>query len=253
MTMKLSIQLFSGRDFPPLDKQLNYLSSLGYHHVEPFAGLYEEPEALAANLQHAGLSAPSAHFGIELLENDYKRTLDIARLLGVEIVVVPFLLPDLRPDGTAGWKTFGERLARIARDLKRDGYRMAWHNHDFEFRSLEDGSKPIEHILDADPGIEWEADLAWVARSGEDPHAWLQRYADRVCAVHVKDIAPEGENVDEDGWADIGEGVLPWEKLWRVGRRTGAELMIAEHDKPSDFERFASAGIEAMQRLEKEA
>lgn len=251
MSIQQSMQLFSGRNFPPLDDQLQLLARLGYRHVEPFQGLYDDLEGLVSALQETGLSAPSAHFSVELLEDNYAKSLEIAKALGVRIVILPFLQPDERPDDVAGWIEFGSRLASIAERLRGDGLRMAWHNHDFEVIALSDGSRPLDHILAADPHIEWEVDLAWIARSGQTPSEWLERYSDRICSVHVKDIAPEGQNLEEDGWADVGEGILDWEHLWWLSRRTAAELMVAEHDNPSDFERFARRSGEAMQRFER--
>ena len=99
----------------------------------------------------------------------------------------------------------------------------------------------------------WEADLAWVARGQADPGLWIDRYRGRVPLVHVKDIARQGENVGEDGWADVGKGVLPWAELWRRCAAAGAEIMIAEHDNPSDFQRFARASAEAMRGFDKGA
>jgi len=53
--------------------------------------------------------------------------------------------------------------------------------------------------------------------------------------------------VDEDGWADVGHGILPWEDLLATARtKTAARYFIAEHDNPSDITRFARRSIEAI-------
>ncbi|MEP0453477.1 MAG: sugar phosphate isomerase/epimerase, partial [Roseibium sp.] len=70
---------------------------------------------------------------------------------------------------------------------------------------------------------------------------------DRLSAVHVKDIAPNGECEDEDGWADVGQGTMDWKKLNETLKATKAQLFIMEHDKPSDATRFAQRSIEASQ------
>jgi len=67
----------------------------------------------------------------------------------------------------------------------------------------------------------------------------LERYRDRLVSAHVKDIAPSGGNLDEDGWADVGQGTLDWPRLWREALARGARWMVLEHDKPSDAVRFA--------------
>ena len=152
-------------------------------------------------------------------------------------------LPNVRRRSKAGRRS--ERAcSRIEARLSAAGLRFAWHNHDFEFEPLADGSLPIEHLLG--DRLLWEADLAWVVRGGADPRHWIERYRGRIPLVHVKDIAPAGDKADEDGWADVGAGTLPWSELWRQCVAAGAEMMIAEHDNPSDFDRFARVSAAAM-------
>ncbi|WAP69772.1 sugar phosphate isomerase/epimerase family protein [Jiella pelagia] len=171
----------------------------------------------------------------------------LCRTLGIETAVIPYLLPDARPTDEAGWRELGARLSELSAECADAGLRLAWHNHDFEFVALPEGSFPIEHVL-AD-GVLWEADLAWIVRAGANPAEWLERYASRLASVHVKDVAPDGENLDEDGWADVGTGIVDWDALWRISAGSSATLMIAEHDKPSDFARFARVSADKMREL----
>ena len=76
---------------------------------------------------------------------------------------------------------------------------------------------------------------------------------DRITAVHVKDIAPAGENADEDGWADVGQGTVDWKGLMAaLKEQTKAKYFVMEHDNPKDDKRFADAlarrGREALRR-----
>jgi sugar phosphate isomerase/epimerase len=241
---RVSFQLYSARNFPPLDAQLATLHRLGYAEVEPFDGLYADAEGLAALLKKHHLTAPTGHFGLQFLESDFDGAVKIAKLLGIRLVVVPYLAPDERPKDTAGWKQFGTRLSAVCEKLGTQGLDFAWHNHDFEFFKLPDGSVPLEHILGADPAVKWEADIGWIVRANEDVLKWLARYTGRVAALHVKDIAPKAEPIIEDGWADVGHGTLDWAKLIPAGLKAGAKVLIMEHDNPSDFERFARRSIE---------
>ena len=75
-------------------------------------------------------------------------------------------------------------------------------------------------------------------------------YGDRITAVHVKDIAPAGEATNEDGWADVGSGVLNWRDLWRVCRQAGAEWMVVEHDKPADPAATARNSFSFLRNIE---
>ena len=69
---------------------------------------------------------------------------------------------------------------------------------------------------------------------------------DRIKAVHIKDVAPRGTNLDEDGWADVGFGIIDWHRLLPALRATNAESFIVEHDNPKDFLRFARRSRETI-------
>jgi len=241
---KMSCQLYSARNFPPLEAQLATLARLGYTKVEPFGGLYGDVPALAATLKSHNLTAPTAHFGLGQAEDEFEAALDIAQTLGVTTMVIPYLMPDQRPQDAAGWYRLGERLGAIRKKLQPHGISLAWHNHDFEFFKLPDGSVPLTHILDADPDVKWEADIGWIARAGENPLVWLARYEGRVATLHVKDIAAPSATPVEDGWADLGYGTIDWAKVIPAGLKAGAHVLVTEHDNPADFERFARRSIE---------
>jgi sugar phosphate isomerase/epimerase len=246
---QISFQLYSSRNFPPLKGQLATLARLGYRNVEPYGGLYGDVAALKAALDEAGLKAPSGHFGFDTLETNFAACLADARKLGISLIVAPWIHPDQRPKDSEGWTALGKRLGTIGSKVRAEGLRFAWHNHDFEFHPLPGGSMPIEYLM-TDRSVDLELDVAWVARGKADPAKWIEIFSGRIAACHVKDIAPPGEKADEDGWADVGEGIVEWKKLWPLAVRAGASLMIAEHDNPKDFERFARTSLNAMKQFE---
>jgi sugar phosphate isomerase/epimerase len=244
LTHPLGMQLYSARKFPPFEDAMAIIAGAGYANVETFGAFYDDVEAARSLFDRYGVSVKSGHFDLDMALNDFDRVVGVARRLGMEFVIAPYLAKEQRPVDRAGWRALGETLATLSRKLAAEGLRFAWHNHDFEFQSLPDGSHPIDHILGDE--LLWEADLAWVARGGADPGSWIERYRGRIPIVHVKDIARAGEKADEDGWADVGAGVLPWAELWTQCVRAGARIMIAEHDNPSDFARFARVSAAAM-------
>ena len=248
--MTVSFQLYSARNFQPWADVLKLVAGLGYKNVEGFGGVYEDPKAFRALMDQNGLAMPSGHFSMDMLENDFSTAVAIASELGVETIICPFLMPDARPTDRAGWVAFAHRLAAVGEKCKDAGFRFAWHNHDFEFKALADGQVPEEIILENAPNIGWEMDVAWVVRGGADPFAWIERFGPRIWVVHVKDIAPEGDCQDEDGWADVGEGVMKWDELLAGLKSHGqTQLFVMEHDKPSDVQRFARRSLLNFQQL----
>ena len=248
---KLGFQLYSARNFPPLADTLKALGKAGYAQVEGYGALYasmdeSQLKAMRADLDTNGLTMPTGHLGLDLLESEPEQALLIAKTLGLEAIYCPYLMPDQRPGDAAGWRAFGKRLAEAGKRYQDAGYTFGWHNHDFEFKALPDGTTPQEQIFAAGPDLKWEADIAWVIRGGADPLAWIDRYGDRITAVHVKDIAPAGENADEDGWADVGHGTVDWKGLMAALRKTAARNFIVEHDNPNDLGRLISRSIAAF-------
>lgn len=247
--MNYSFQLYSARNFTPWEQVFKSIANLGYTQVEGFGALYDNPTETRASLDANNLSMPSGHFALEDLENDLARVLETANILGCETIYCPYLDEPLRPSDHNGWEDFGKRLNALGKRVTDSGKRFGWHNHDFEFLPCSDGSIPMRSLLTGAPDIDWEMDVAWVARAGATPEPWITEFGSRISAVHVKDIAEQGSCEEEDGWADVGFGTLDWQSLLtRIMKETDAQLFIAEHDNPSDHERFARQSIAAIKK-----
>ena len=77
-----------------------------------------------------------------------------------------------------------------------------------------------------------------MTRGGADIARELARFKGKLAAFHIKDMAPAGVTKD-DGWTDIGAGILDYKKLWPSIENAGTDLLVFEHDAPSDWESFA--------------
>lgn len=247
----LSFQMFSSRMASTLDEQLRFVSELGYTDVQPF--FFGPPEnmdeiaAYVALLKKYNLTAKSGHFTREVFDRSPALVEDIAKAFGMWLVVDPWVNPEERPTTADGWKKLGDRLATVTAEMKSRGLTFAYHNHDFEMAQLPDGSYPIEHLLG--DTVPFEPDLAWMVVGKADPLVWLKKYAGRIPAVHVKDVAAPGTASDERGFADLGYGTMDWQTLWNASIEAGAKLLVVEHDQPADWRRFARRSIETMRRL----
>ena len=248
--MKLALQLYSMRDCANQIELLAQLPALGITHVEGYGGVYGDPVAYRAAMDANGISMPSGHMGLAEIEEDFEATMAIVETLGITRVFAPYLEEKDRPATAEGWAALGHRLNVAGKKYADRGIAFGWHNHDFEFFALPDGSIPMDVLLNAAPDIAWEADLAWIVRGGSDPIEYIKRYGSRISAIHIKDIAAQGTKVDEDGWADLGAGTMDWAALLRTCRATSDDLIYAlEHDKPSDPVGYASRSAKAFNTL----
>lgn len=246
--MDISYQLYSSRDAGAWRDTIAMLAAAGYTQVEGFGGAYEDAGAFRALLDEHGLSMPSGHFfPLDTLETDFDQSISTAHTLGITRLFCPAPTEPYQKGTTSeAWTELAQRLEAVAKKVQDKGLRFGWHNHHWEFMPLENGVRPMQILLDHAPSIEWEIDVAWVVRGNADPMAWIAERGDRISTAHVKDIAPEGECADEDGWADVGHGTLDWPALMQALRAKGADLFVMEHDKPSDATRFATRSVAAF-------
>ena len=246
--MNCYLQLYSARH-TAIDESLRIAAESGYSGVEAFRDNFVDGDVFKASLKKYGLSVPSIHINLDRLRTDMKACISLAREFDCQHIVCPYLEEQERPLDTAAWQTLAHELVVIESQLTDAGCTFAWHNHDFEFFALPDGSMPIEHLLKTAGSMQWEIDVAWIVRAAVDPAPWIKRYQSRLSAVHLKDIAPAGNCLDEDGWADLGEGIVAWESLMPSLLESPAELFITEHDNPADLQRFATRSIRAFNAL----
>ena len=157
------VQLYSGRKFPPVEAQLATIARYGFNMSRPSGRsmtTWRRPKGCSTRM----VSARRADMSALRCSRTNPTAIEIARQLGIEFVVAPYLTASrTSDDGRRAGRRSGARLAQIEARLSSAGLRFAWHNHDFEFRPLADGSLPIEHLLG--DRLLWEADLAWVDRA----------------------------------------------------------------------------------------
>jgi sugar phosphate isomerase/epimerase len=232
----LSIQLYTLRNLGDLDRILEAVAHAGYRHVEMIGAHLEDPARTRRRLEAHGLRASSTHVGLGQLRGKKDAVIAAAGELGIDELYMPAVPPEERDMDAAGWRALGAELGDLAEDFQVQGLHLGYHNHHWELAPKDGAKTALELIFEAAGAspLTWQADVAWLVRGGADPEAWLARYADRLRSAHVKDIAPAGENVEQDGWAEVGDGVLDWPKLWEACRAHGAGWMVVEHDKPAD-------------------
>ena len=163
---RLSFQLYSARNFPPLEAQLETLAELGYDAVEPYLEVYEaDPAAFRALADSHGLPMPSVLSKLAYMDQNPEKALEAAQVLGARTIILPYLFPDERPRDAPGWQALAQRIAGHGAKAAEAGLALAWHNHDFEYVALADGSRPIDHIL-AHSEVGWQPDVGWLSRAG---------------------------------------------------------------------------------------
>jgi sugar phosphate isomerase/epimerase len=248
---RLSVQLYSLRHIPDLEAQLRLVQQARLPCVETTTANYADPDRFRRLLERYELRAPTGHFGIDRLRNDFAATVALARSFGMETLYVWGLPEAEHPRDAGGWRRVGSELARWADRLADEGLGFGYHNHDWELTRFADGDYALDQLLDAagPAPLRWQPDLGWLARGKADVSALLARHGARIGAAHVKDLASDDPAAPEQGWADLGAGRLPWSEWLPQLLAAGADPLVLEHDAPSDPARFITASASALRTL----
>ena len=232
---RLAVQMYSLRELKdPLATVLAEVAAAGYEGVETVGTQGMVADDLSAMLQKHNLVVASSHVALDDFEAYPDGVIAFQKAVGNRTLVVPWLDPGERSERAEDWQALGARLGALGAKARAAEMTLLYHNHDFEMQLI-GGKTALEWLLEgAGEAVDLELDLAWVVRGGRDPAALLEQFSGRVRRVHVKDVAPEGQNLDEDGWADVGSGTLPWDTLLPAAEAAGAEWFVVEHDRPKD-------------------
>jgi sugar phosphate isomerase/epimerase len=251
MPDNISIQLYTLRSLGDVDRVLDTAAEAGYRWVETVGSHLDDATALRPKLDARGLKVSSSHVSLAALRERPDAVAAACQTLGFTDLFLPAVPPEQRQMEAGGWRALGRELAEMTQHFQKSGIRLGYHNHDWELKPKEGAKTALELIFEeaGQSPLTWEVDVAWLARGGADPKAWIARYAERVVAAHVKDLAAAGQNAEEDGWADVGAGVLDWRDLWQSCRSAGAHWMVVEHDKPADPARTAAASLRFLRGI----
>lgn len=227
---QIAVQLYTVRDLAARDLPgtLRQVASAGYRAVE-VAGLPAvAPGELRTMLDDAGLRVVAAHHALADFRRDRDGSLDALAAIGTPRVIVPWLAEEDR--APAAVRAVADELAVIADAAASRGIALGYHNHDFEFDSI-DGTTAWDVLLDAlPPAVEIELDVYWAAFAGRDPAALIADLGGRVRLLHMKDMVREPNRHD----AAPGDGVLAWDAIVAAARVAGVEWYIVEQDNPGD-------------------
>lgn len=233
------LQLYSLRDLLPKDVKgvIAAVAEAGYGEVETYG--YSKKDGfwgLAAKdfadlLKQHNLKAPSGHYDmdryIETGNSDIlKSYIEAANIVGAEYVTVPYLGDHLRKD-LDGFKKVAARLNEGGALCKAAGLRLAYHNHDFEFKKFGDTTGYEVMLKETDKKlVDFEMDLYWVVRSGNDPLKLIASHPKRFTMWHVKDMDKANHNLN----TEVGKGAIDFKAIFAKAKESDAKHFFVEHE-----------------------
>lgn len=252
--LPVGIQVYGLRDLlentpGEFNNVMQQIKDMGYDGVE-LAGLYGiQPIEVKKILDEVGLVPISAHVPLDELMQDPQKVADDYKIIGVNYVVVPYLPEEYRHN-TPGYSKVIEEMKKIGSVMKDNGIKLLYHNHDFEFVTLSDGTFGFDDIYTQIPAdvLMVEPDVCWIKVAGQDPVKYINKYGSRCEIVHLKDFIKEGnpknlykligietEESEEDTgifeFRPVGFGQQIWEPILDASIKAGSKWVVVEQDE----------------------
>ena len=227
---KIAAQVYSVREAAEKDftAAMAALKECGYEGVE-LAGLYGlTPETVKSCLDELGLTAVSAHVGLEPFMEDMEGTVRAYHTIGCSYIGIPYL-PKERHYGGEKFEETCSFLKKLSAACAAQGMTLLYHNHNFEFEKTEKGTYLFDEFFAAFEADEMqtEQDTCWVNVGGEDPVAYLKKYQGRCPVVHVKDFRRADGAVE---LVALGQGEQDVPAIAKAAAECGAGWLVVEQD-----------------------
>lgn len=247
---RIGLELYAVRAAMRADPErtLAAVRAIGYTDVEllwSFGNFGRTPEQVRVTLGHEGLRAPSAHIAPETMLKDWQRSLDTAKLLGHEYLIVPSLTDDTKTSLEA-WRVWADRFNAAGAAARRAGIWLAFHNEP-------DHMKRIAHMVPydlfvgrLDPSlVRLQLDVGNMIVGGGDPMQYLKRYANRYWSFHLKDVVADRAHDTE-----LGTGICDLKRFLAAVPALSNKPCFVEQEGPTDELASARRNFEYLRQLE---
>ena len=212
------IQLYSVRDAMEKDvaSTLKEIAKMGYTSVE-FAGFFDHSaDEIKEYLDEAGLACYGTHSSFEDLRPEkIAETIAYHKKIGNTYYIIPGAdLSTLEKiEDFAAVMNYAQPI------LAAEGLRLGYHNHSHEFAIMPWGST-IHAEIERRTSVDFEIDIFWAFHAGIDPVATIDRLADRIRVIHIKDGFKNGDGVP------LGMGEAPLGAVIDYARSHGIQMVV---------------------------
>jgi sugar phosphate isomerase/epimerase len=206
---------------------LTHLSKCGYKQIEGFEGT----KGLFWGMKHTefkkvmddlGMNFVSAHCE---MNTDFERKAAQAAEIGMKYLICPHVGAQKSIDQ---FKIFADQFNACGEITKKNGFRFAYHNHDYSFKAM-DGVLPQDVMMqNTNPAtVDFEMDMYWTTVAGVDAIAYMKKFPNRFKLVHVKDLAKTTTGEES---CIIGQGAIDYTTLLPEAAAQGVNYYVVEQE-----------------------
>lgn len=250
---EFGLQIYSVRDrfTTPEDTKeaLLELSRMGYSHIQT-AGTYDyiSPELFAKYVKDAGLSVCGTHYDFDKIINDVEGTVAYHNMLGTTNIGVGGMPREYRVSEEKVLE-FIEIFNKAAALYKERGFKLTYHNHNFEFEKFDNGRTAFDLLTEGldKENVSFVLDAFWCQYAGIDVRDMIERLAGRIDVLHLKDMTADRTHNGEYQYpmVEIGRGVMNYGRIIKEAESHGVKYFVVEDDRCFPGKSMESAKISA--------
>jgi sugar phosphate isomerase/epimerase len=211
---------------------MSMLADMGYSYLE-FGGTYgEDPAELIQFMSNIGLVPLAGGTSIVGMQGkDLKTIMDDCLVMGKKYLVCYWPWMDGGDHPTWDQVNFAvDEFHRIGEECNKQGLRFAFHNHEKEFKVIDNQVIYAYMLENTDPElVTMEVDLYWAHKGGADIREYFKKYPGRFELVHAKDSY---DSPDLRSFACVGSGIINFPDLFSYREVGGFKHIVVEHDQP---------------------
>ncbi len=227
----IGIQLYTIREKlkEDFDGTIKKIAKIGFNSIET-AGYSEgkfygySPKDFLKYTNDIGLKALSSHADVQW--NNIDQMIDHTLEAGMEYLVKPWLNSDQRKS-IDDYKKRAEEFNKIGEKCKKAGLRFAYHNHAFEFESI-NGQIPYDVLLNNTEAdlLTMQLDTYWMIYGGYQPLDYFNKYPGRFELLHIKDM----DDTDKRESTEIGMGIIDFPEIFAANKKSGMKYFFLEQE-----------------------
>lgn len=230
------------------ERTLAAVRAIGYTQVEllwSFDNFGRTPAQVAATLKNEGLRAPSAHVSPEILKVGWERSLETAKLLGHQYLIVPSFTPETSRT-LDDWREWADRFNAAGAIARRAGIWLAFHNEPDHMKPI-DGAVPYDVFVERlDPtAVRLQLDVGNMLMGGADPMQYFAKYRDRYWSFHLKDVLP-----DRSSDVELGRGVFDFKRFLAAVPAINDKPCYVEQEGAADELAAARSNFQYLRQLD---
>lgn len=144
------------------------------------------PAEFRTIVEDLGMKISSCHIGGGRPMDDawWKQAIADHKAMGCRYIVIPSFGLGRTIEELAAMCTYFNHAAALC---KAEGIVFGYHNHNAEFRKVDDQVIYDYMLANTTPDVTFEMDVFWVKAGNADPVAYLNKYAGRFPVLHIKD------------------------------------------------------------------